>query len=123
MKLPFATSVVSGALGTAVSTAFGTASILAVVAGGAYILDCRLGGGTADRCWLTGLPLMGIGGAAGGSFRMGYNTYNPTLRTNAALGANGDPAAYGSAGASPPEPPEPPTPPTATRRRTSTSRR
>lgn len=57
-----------------------TASALAVVAGGLYILDCRAAGGPPDQCWLTGLPIAGIGGAAGGGFRAGYETLNPKLK-------------------------------------------
>jgi len=57
-----------------------TAATLSVVAGAAYIIDCRQSGGELDRCWLTGLPIAGIGGAVGGGFRMGYETYNPSLR-------------------------------------------
>jgi hypothetical protein len=57
-----------------------TASALAVVAGTLYIIDCRAAGGEVDKCWLTGLPIAGIGGAAGGGFRAGYETLNPYLR-------------------------------------------
>ena len=55
-------------------------SMMSAVAGAGYILDCRLSGGKATECWLTGLPIMGIGGAAGGGFKVGYETYNPKLR-------------------------------------------
>lgn len=57
-----------------------TAATLSVVAGGIYIADCRMSGGELDKCWLTGLPIAGIGGAVGGGFRIGYETYNPSLR-------------------------------------------
>jgi hypothetical protein len=61
-----------------------TASTLSIAAGVGYIADCRLNGGAVDACWLTGLPIMGLGGgaAAGGAagWRAGYNTYNPSLR-------------------------------------------
>lgn len=62
-----------------------TAAGLSFMVGTAYIADCRFNkGGTFDSCWLTGLPLMGIGGGAGAGaaagFRAGFNTYNPSLR-------------------------------------------
>lgn len=62
-----------------------TAAGLSFMVGMAYIADCRFNkGGTFDSCWLTGLPLMGIGGGAGAGaaagFRAGFNTYNPALR-------------------------------------------
>ena len=88
-----------------------------MLAGAAYIVDCRISGGSADQCWLTGLPLMGIGAAGGGGFRTGYNTYNPTLRRtdtdDAPTTTNAEPQA----------PEEPPTPPAVRRRTTSTTRR
>ena len=55
-------------------------SMMSALAGAGYILDCRLSGNKATECWLTGLPIMGIGGAAGGGFKVGYETYNPKLR-------------------------------------------
>jgi hypothetical protein len=58
-----------------------TGSLLAVIAGSIYIADCRASGGEVDKCWLTGLPIAGLGGAAGGGFRMGYETLNPALRS------------------------------------------
>ena len=61
----------------------GSASFLAVVMGGIYIVDCRrlaTGAAEVNSCYLTGLPLMGIGGAGAGGFRAGYNTLNPALR-------------------------------------------
>ena len=120
MKLPDAPALfrntVTGAVSGAVASAIGTASVLAMLAGAAYIVDCRISGGSADQCWLTGLPLMGIGAAGNGGFRTGYATYNPTLRRPDAPTSDAptEPAA-------PPEPPEPPAP--TSRRRTSTSRR
>lgn len=61
-------------------TAVYAASSLAVFAGFGYIIDCRLNGGKPDACWLTGLPIMGLGGVGAGGFRAGYGTYNPALR-------------------------------------------
>jgi hypothetical protein len=63
--------------------AIGSASLLAVVMGGIYIVDCRSFAKTKDEtsaCYLTGLPIMGIASAGYGGFRAGYNTYNPALR-------------------------------------------
>lgn len=57
-----------------------TATTLSVLAGGTYIWDCRQSGGEIDKCWLTGLPIAGLGGAAGGAFKVGYETLNPRLR-------------------------------------------
>lgn len=58
-----------------------SAATLSVVAGLLYIVDCRVAGGQIDKCWLTGLPIAGIGGAAGGAFKVGYETLNPSLRS------------------------------------------
>jgi hypothetical protein len=66
-----------------ITAIIGSASFLAVVMGGVYIVDCRSFAKTQDEatgCWLTGLPIMGIGGAGYGGFRAGFNTYNPALR-------------------------------------------
>jgi hypothetical protein len=66
-----------------IALAIGSASFLAVIMGGFYIYDCRrfaTNGDEANSCWLTGLPIMGIGAAGGGGFKAGFNTYNPTLR-------------------------------------------
>jgi hypothetical protein len=46
-----------------------------------YIVDCRRAGGDVERCWLTGLPFMGLGGASAGAFKLGYDTLNPKLRS------------------------------------------
>lgn len=64
---------------TVLASVFSAAS-LSVLAGMAYIVDCRRAGGDVERCWLTGLPFMGLGGAAGGAFQLGYETLNPKLR-------------------------------------------
>lgn len=61
----------------------GSASFLAVTMGALYIVDCRgwaKSSESVSACWLTGLPIMGIGGAGAGGFRAGFNTYNPALR-------------------------------------------
>jgi hypothetical protein len=61
----------------------GSASILSVLAGVVYIGDCRAnakGLDQIDRCYLTGLPIMGLGATGAGAFQAGYNTYNPALR-------------------------------------------
>ncbi len=63
--------------------AIGSASLLAILAGTIYIVDCRSWAKTQDEitgCYLTGLPIMGIGAAGGGGFQAGYKTYNPALR-------------------------------------------
>jgi hypothetical protein len=66
-----------------IAVAIGSASFLAVVMGGIYIIDCRRYAVTPEAvsaCYLTGLPIMGIGGAGAGGFKAGFNTYNPALR-------------------------------------------
>ena len=63
--------------------AIGSASFLAVIMGGVYIIDCRTYAKSRDEitgCYLTGLPIMGIGSAGYGGFKAGFNTYNPALR-------------------------------------------
>lgn len=60
-----------------------TASTLAVVIGAVYLIDCRThatGSDAVDRCYLSALPMMGIGVAGRGGFNVGYSTYNPALR-------------------------------------------
>jgi hypothetical protein len=57
-----------------------TGTTLGVIAGAGYILDCRTNGGPVQECWLTGLPIMGLGAGAGAGFRVGYETLNPALR-------------------------------------------
>ena len=60
----------------------GGASLLTLVMGVVYTVDCRYSAKTWDQsqaCYLTGLPIMGVGGAAGGAFRVGFNTLNPAL--------------------------------------------
>ncbi len=61
--------------------AIGNASLLMVLAGGGYLADCRLAGGAVDHCWLTALPIMGVGVGARGAFSVGYATPNPSITT------------------------------------------
>jgi hypothetical protein len=71
-----------GTIGTAAAV-FKTASSLAVFVGTIYLIDCRTsnrGPESMDRCWMTALPIMGIGAAGRGGFGIGFNTYNPALR-------------------------------------------
>ena len=63
------------------SQAIGNASLLMVLAGGGYLADCRLDGGAVDHCWLTALPIMGVGVGARGAFSVGYATPNPSITT------------------------------------------
>lgn len=63
--------------------ALNTASTLAMIVGAIYLIDCRThatSSDSVDRCYLSALPLMGIGVAGRGGFTAGYNTYNPALR-------------------------------------------
>jgi hypothetical protein len=57
-----------------------SAATMSVIAGVGYIADCRVAGGDVDKCWLTGLPIAGLGGTAGGAFQLGYETLNPRLK-------------------------------------------
>lgn len=79
MKLaPLITAALGG--GAKVVT---TASSLAIVVGAIYLVDCRMNNSSQDsveRCYLTALPMMGLGAGVGGGFMAGYNTYNPALR-------------------------------------------
>lgn len=68
-----------GALGTA----FKAASNVALLAATLYLVDCRLSDRSAealDRCWMTALPIAGLGVAGRGGYALGYNTLNPALR-------------------------------------------
>ena len=61
----------------------GTASSLAVLVGTVYLIDCRIsarGLDAIDRCYLSALPMMGLGAGTAGGFMAGYNTLNPALR-------------------------------------------
>lgn len=64
----------------------GGVSILAILCGIVYTVDCRLNTlGNWDKahsCYLTGFGFMGVGGmAAAGkkAYEIGYNTFNPDL--------------------------------------------
>lgn len=75
-------STILGTIGTT-ATVLKSASTTAVIAGALYLVDCRLSDRSAeavDRCWMTALPIMGLGVAARGSYAVGYGTYNPALR-------------------------------------------
>lgn len=56
-------------------------SMFSVIVGAIFTIDCRIMAGTdyskAVQCYITGLPMMGLGGA----FSAGYNTFNPNLRS------------------------------------------
>lgn len=61
----------------------GTASSLTVLIGAIYLVDCRVsakGMDAIDRCYLSALPMMGLGAGVGGGWLAGFNTYNPALR-------------------------------------------
>lgn len=73
-------------LGTAIgggAKILGTASSLAIIVGAVYLVDCRVhskGSEGIDRCYLSALPMMGLGAGTAGGFLAGYRTYNPALR-------------------------------------------
>ena len=74
---------------------FKTASSAALIVGSLYLVDCRLsnrGPEGMDRCWMTALPIMGVGAAGRGGFQLGYGTYNPALRPEDQPGAERDEA-------------------------------
>ena len=66
------------------STVVGSVSATAALAGLIYMVDCRITAGfdfeKANSCYLSGLPMMGLGLGVGGGWRAGYETYNPRLR-------------------------------------------
>jgi hypothetical protein len=79
MKLPGLLAAVFGGGAKII----GTASSLTVLVGAIYLVDCRLsakGLDAIDRCYLSALPMMGLGVGVGGGFIAGYQTYNPALR-------------------------------------------
>lgn len=76
-------SSVLTAIGGGAAPVVNTASALAILFGGIYLVDCRLSAHSSeavDRCYFTALPLMGIGAAGRGGFQAGFQTYNPALR-------------------------------------------
>ncbi len=70
------------------AVAVGGTSVLAILCGLFYIVDCRMSAGgnwdKAQGCYITGYGLMmgvsGVGATAAGAYQLGYNTYNPALR-------------------------------------------
>jgi hypothetical protein len=75
-------SAILGALGSGAAVLKG-ASTTAILVGAVYLADCRFsnrGPEALDRCWMTALPIMGLGATARGGFSIGYQTYNPALR-------------------------------------------
>lgn len=75
-------SAVLGAIGSGAAI-FKTASTTALIVGSIYLLDCRFsspGADSRERCWMTALPIMGLGAAGRGGYALGYGTYNPALR-------------------------------------------
>lgn len=79
MRLP---GLVAAAFGGGAKM-IGTASSLTVLVGAIYLVDCRVsakGMDAIDRCYLSALPMMGLGVGVGGGFMAGYRTYNPALR-------------------------------------------
>lgn len=75
-------SSILGVIG-AVGTAFRAASNVALLAATLYLVDCRMsnkGADSLDRCWMTALPIAGIGAAGRGGYALGFNTLNPALR-------------------------------------------
>lgn len=74
-------STILGALGTGATVLKG-ASTTAILVGAVYLVDCRLSDRSAqalDRCWMTALPIMGLGAAGRGGFNLGFQTFNPAL--------------------------------------------
>jgi hypothetical protein len=83
-------TTVLGAIGSGAAV-FKTASSMALVIGTIYLLDCRLsnrGPDSMNQCWMTALPIMGVGAAGRGGFSLGWNTYNPALRPENGPGAS-----------------------------------
>ena len=75
-------TTILGAIGSGAGI-FKAASNVALLAGALYLVDCRLsspGPQGRDACWMTALPIAGIGAMGRGGFQIGYGTYNPALR-------------------------------------------
>lgn len=48
-----------------------------------YLIDCRVNSRPAadiDRCWMTALPIMGVGGVGRGAFEVGLHSPVPTAK-------------------------------------------
>jgi hypothetical protein len=83
-----------GTIGSA-ATVFKAASNVALIAGALYLVDCRLsnrGPEGMDRCWMTALPIAGLGAAGRSGYSLGYGTYNPALRPEDQPGTERDEA-------------------------------
>jgi len=75
-------STILGAIGSGAAIVKG-ASTTAILVGAVYLVDCRMADRrpeALDRCWMTALPIMGLGAVGRGGFAAGYATYNPALR-------------------------------------------
>lgn len=75
-------TTILGALG-GLGTTFKAASNVALLAAVLYLVDCRVsnrGSESLDRCWMTALPIAGVGAAGRGGYALGFNTLNPALR-------------------------------------------
>jgi len=98
----------------AVGQALSATSALTALLGLIYTIDCRITAGSnnekVNNCYLTGVPLMGLGVAGRGGFQMGYRTYNPALRDP----REGPPPDLSHRERlTPPPPPPPPFPPSS----------
>ena len=85
-------SSILGIIGTG-ATALKGASTAAVIAGAVYLIDCRItnrGPEALDRCWMTAMPIMGLGAATRGGYSLGYWTENPALRREDEQGVERD---------------------------------
>jgi hypothetical protein len=58
----------------------GAASTVTLAFGVGYLIDCRLGGGDVDKCWLTGGSLAGLGTAGSAAYKAGFWTPNPEIQ-------------------------------------------
>ena len=58
----------------------GAASTVTLAFGVGYLIDCRMGGGDVDKCWLTGGSLAGLGTAGSAAYKAGFWTPNPGIQ-------------------------------------------
>ena len=82
-------AIISGAIAAGIANG---GLILSLVGGSAYIAACEFRSTGPEQCserWLTGLSLMGIGGAGW----VGFNTKNPNLRDSTRPSAPSAPSA------------------------------